>query len=145
MDNKSELVLASINKVDLSQGRPILIVELPDSRRTISLNVSLFSIGRHPSNSLVVTDKHASRYHATIAWLKYKNNTQKEECAYWIIDGKGKRKRSQNGIQINGVNKLLHRLKSGDIISIGSNIKITYKYITYNTEKDSQLNTIYYL
>ena len=91
-------------------------------------------MGRHPNNNLVLTDKLVSRHHATIAWMRYSENEHQSDYAYWIIDGKGKRKRSRNGIYINQVKKSLHRLTSGDIILIGNDVKITYNYIVYNTE-----------
>ena len=146
MDVQPKLILASRNQVDLSIGRPILIAELAEYRKTFPLNSAVFSIGRHPSNDLVIKERHVSRYHATIAWLKLTNKAQKDEsCAYWIIDGKGQEKRSRNGIIINGTKKLLHRLQSGDSIIIGKSIQITYRCITHTREENSQLNTIYYL
>ncbi len=131
---KSKLTLVKFNKAELAKGRHILIVESPESRRAVALNVNVFSIGRHPNNDLVITDKLASRHHATVAWMKYSENEHKSDYAYWIIDGRGKSKRSRNGIYINNIKKSLHRLTSGDIILIGNDIKITYNYIAYNTE-----------
>lgn len=131
---KSKLTLVKFNKAELTKGRHILIVESPESRRAVALNVNVFSLGRHPHNDLVLTDKLASRHHATIAWMRYSETVHKSDYAYWIIDGKGRRKRSRNGIYINNTKKSLHRLTSGDIILIGNDIKITYNYIAYNTE-----------
>ncbi len=131
---KSKLTLVKFNKAELAKGRHILIVESPESRRAVTLNVNVFSMGRHPNNNLVLTDKLVSRHHATIAWMRYSENEHQSDYAYWIIDGKGKRKRSRNGIYINQVKKSLHRLTSGDIILIGNDVKITYNYIVYNTE-----------
>ena len=133
-EQRSKLTLVKFNKTELAKGRHILIVESPESRRAVALNVNVFSMGRHPNNDLVITDKLASRHHATIAWMRYRKNEDQSDYAYWIIDGKGKRKRSLNGIYINNVRKSLHRLSSGDIISIGTDIKITYNYIVHNTE-----------
>ncbi len=131
---KSKLTLVKFNKAELVKGRHILIVESLESRRAVALNVNVFSVGRHPNNDLVLTDKLTSRHHATIAWMRYSDNQNKNDYSYWIIDGKGKRHRSRNGIYVNSVKKSLHRLTSGDIILIGSDIKITYNYIAYNTE-----------
>lgn len=137
---KSKLTLVTFNKANLLEGRHILIVESPDSRRAVSLNKSVFSIGRHPSNALVVSDKLISRHHATIAWMRYTGKAGQTDYAYWIIDGKGKRQRSRNGIFIHGRKKTLHRLDSGDVISIGQSIKITYNFITYSSETSGFLN-----
>ena len=139
-DKKSKLTLVKLNKADLAKGRHVLIVESPESRRAVSLNVNVFSIGRHPHNDLVISDQLASRHHATVAWMRYSEGLNKTDYSYWIIDGKGKRKRSRNGIYLNGKKKSLHRLGSGDIIKIGDNIKITYNYITYSTDSSQFLN-----
>ena len=139
-DKKSKLSLVKFNKADLLKGKHILIVESQDSRRAVALNKAVFSIGRHPQNALVLNGNLVSRHHATIAWLKYSTTTGQDDYCYWIIDGKGKRQRSRNGICINGSKKSLHRLQSGDIITIGSETKITYNYIAYNTETHDFLN-----
>ncbi|MEO1690866.1 MAG: FHA domain-containing protein [Cyanobacteria bacterium J06631_6] len=139
-DKKSKLTLVKLNKADLAKGRHVLIVESPESRRAVSLNVNVFSIGRHPHNDLVISDQLASRHHATVAWMRYTEGMDKTDYSYWIIDGKGKRKRSRNGIYINGKKKSLHRLNSGDIVRIGDNIKIAYNYITYSTDSSQFLN-----
>ena len=139
-DKKSRLTLVKLNKADLATGRHVLIVESPESRRAVSLNINVFSIGRHPHNDLVISDQLASRHHATVAWMRYTEGADKTDYSYWIIDGKGKRKRSRNGIYINGNKKSLHRLTSGDIVRIGDNIKISYNYITYSTDSSQFLN-----
>lgn len=139
-DKKSKLTLVKLNKADLAKGRHVLIVESPESRRAVSLNVNVFSIGRHPHNDLMVNDPLASRHHATVAWMRYTEGGEKSDYSYWIIDGKGKRQRSRNGILINGKRKSLHRLVSGDIVHIGNGIKISYSYITYSTDSSQFLN-----
>ncbi len=139
-DNKSKLTLVKLNQADLAKGRHVLIVESTDSRRAVSLNSHVFSIGRHPNNDLVVNDPLASRHHATIAWMRYSEDSHRVDYSYWIIDGKGKRKRSRNGIYINGKKKSLHRLVSEDIIRIGDSIKISYNYVTYTTDSSQFLN-----
>ncbi|MEL6496219.1 MAG: FHA domain-containing protein, partial [Cyanobacteria bacterium J06623_7] len=139
-DKKSKLTLVKLNKADLAKGRHVLIVESPESRRAVSLNVNVFSIGRHPHNDLVISDGLASRHHATVAWMRYSEGPSKIDYSYWIIDGKGKRKRSRNGIYINGKKKSLHRLNSGDIVRIGDNIKIAFNYIAYSTDSSQFLN-----
>ena len=55
-DKKPKLTLIKLNKADLAKGRHVLIVESPESRRAVSLNVNVFSIGRHPNNDLVISD-----------------------------------------------------------------------------------------
>ena len=139
-DQKSKLTLVKLNKADLAKGKHVLIVESPGSRRAVSLNANVFSIGRHPNNDLVINDPLASRHHATVAWMKYTEDRAQSDYSYWIIDGRGKRKRSRNGISVNGHKKSLHRLISGDIIRIGDGIKISYNYITHTTDSSQFLN-----
>ena len=144
MTDSYKLTLGKINEIDFVTGRPVLILESLESRRVISLNVNLFSIGRHPKSSLVINEKTISRHHATIAWLKY-TDRKRDRFGYWIIDGKGKNKRSRNGIFVNGKKTELHQLQPGDVITLGSEIKITYDYISYSTANNNQSKTIYYL
>ena len=145
MIEESKISLAKITKLDFTKGRPVLIVEYPGFKKSFSLNKEVFSIGRHPDNSLVLDDKQVSRCHATIAWLEHQDNHGTLHRAYWIIDGRGKKHRSSNGIFINGVRKFNHRLRNGDIIAIANNIKITYKFLAYNTCNNAMLKTVYYL
>ena len=138
-DSQFKLTLVNINKADLARGRHVLIVESPETSRAVSLNLNVFSIGRHPNNDLVISDTLASRYHATIAWMRYTEGDN-NDYSYWIIDGKGKKKRSANGTFVNGKKKPLHRLTSGDIVTIGSNTKISYSYIAYSTDNSQFLD-----
>lgn len=139
-DTKSKLTLVKLNKAELAKGRHVLIVESPESRRAVSLNSHVFSIGRHPHNDLVINDPLASRHHATVAWMRYTEEGHPADYSYWIIDGKGKSKRSRNGIYIEGKKKSLHRLTNGDVIRIGDSIKISYSYVTYTTDSSQFLN-----
>lgn len=134
IEKNSKLTLIPFDRADLQRGRHILILESLESRRAVTLNVNVFSIGRHPNNSLVLNDILVSRHHATVAWMEYSENEQTQDRGYWIIDGKGKKQRSRNGISINGKHKFLHRLVSDDVINIGTDIKMTYTYIPDNTE-----------
>lgn len=145
MIDKSKISLAKITQLDFTKGRPVLIVEYPGFKKSFSLNKEVFSIGRHPNNSLVLEDKQVSRCHATIAWLEHQDQQSNLHRAYWIIDGRGKKQRSSNGIFINGARKFHHRLRNGDIIAIANNIKITYKFMAFNTQSNAMLKTVYYL
>ena len=138
-EQKSKLTLSQFSTQNHSEGRHILIIEATVSRRALVLSDTVFSIGRHPQNSLVIDSKMISRHHATIAWLKYTDKSGKDDYCYWVIDGKGKRQRSRNGISVNGEQKLLHRLESGDVINLGSETKITYSYIQNNSETQTFL------
>jgi pSer/pThr/pTyr-binding forkhead associated (FHA) protein len=133
-EKNPKLVLIPFELADLQRGKHILIVESSESKRAVTLNVNIFSIGRHPNSSLVLNDILVSRHHATITWLRYSENDREQDCGYWIIDGKGKKQRSRNGVFVNGTQKSLHRLVSGDVINLGTDIKMTYNYIPNTTE-----------
>ena len=141
----SKISLAKITKLDFTKGRPVIIVEFPGFKKSFTLNQKIFSIGRHPNNSLVLEDKQVSRCHATIAWLKYQDSQGNWQRGYWIIDGRGSKQRSRNGIFINGIKQSNYRLRDGDVITIGNNIKMTYEFVTYNTQNNAMLKTVYYL
>ena len=145
MIEESKISLAKITKLDFTKGRPVLIVEYPGFKKSFTLNKEVFSIGRHPNNSLVLEDKQVSRCHATIVWLEHQDDHGNLYRGYWILDGRGKKQRSSNGIVINGKRKFSHRLRNGDIIMIANNITITYEFITYNTQNNNKLKTVYYL
>lgn len=138
-EQKPKLTLSQFGEQDQSEGRHILIIEASISRRALVLSDTVFSIGRHPQNSLVINSKMISRHHATIAWLKYTDPSGQDDYCYWIIDGKGKRQRSRNGVVVNGDKKSLHRLHSGDVINLGNETKITYSYIQNTTETQTFL------
>lgn len=138
-EHKPKLTLSQFSEKNQSEGRHILIIEATISRRALVLSDTVFSIGRHPQNSLVINSKMISRHHATIAWLKYTNQSGQDDYCYWIIDGKGKRQRSRNGVVVNGNKKSLHRLSSGDVINLGNETKITYSYIKNTTETQTFL------
>ena len=141
----SKFPLTKITQLDFAHGTPVLIVEFSGSKKSFNLNKEVFSIGRHPNNSLVLKDKYVSRYHATIIWLEYQDEWGNLQRTYCIIDGRGKEQRSRNGIFINGTKKSNHRLRNGDVITIGNNIKITYRFVAYNTQNNNMLKTVYYL
>ena len=145
MTQESKISLAKITKFDFIKGRPVIIVEFPGFKKSFTLNQKIFSIGRHPNNSLVLEDKEVSRCHATIAWLKYQDSQGNWRRGYWIIDGRGSKQRSRNGILINGIKQSNHRLRNGDVITIGHNTKITYEFVSYNTHNNYMLKTVYYL
>lgn len=145
MIDGSKVSLAKITKLDFTIGRPVLILEFPGCKKSFTLNREVFSIGRHPENSLVLDDKQVSRCHAMIAWLKSQDRHGNWQRNYWIIDGKGSKQRSRNGIFINGVKKVNYILRNEDIITIANNIQITYRFITYNTDNNKMLKTVYYL
>jgi hypothetical protein len=87
----------------------------------VNSTLNIYTIGRKPSNKIVLEDKLASRYHAFI--LFYDNS-------FMIVDGvlkeSGDIQRSTNGVFVNGEQRYQCRLKKDDVIQIAdSTIKIT--------------------
>ncbi|MGK7877167.1 MAG: FHA domain-containing protein [Xenococcaceae cyanobacterium] len=110
---------------NLLQFRHILVIEDPKYKRTVYLQPTTYSVGRHPSNLIVISSQGVSRYHATLFWTESPDN---DDYCFRIVDGNLNGLRSKNGIFINGKRCLSENLKHGDIIVIG-NIKAKY-YIT---------------
>ena len=131
------------DELDTSFKKSLLIVESLGSKRTLTLNSRLFSIGRHPKCSLVIKDSLISRHHATIAWLRDRDCS--DNYYHWIIDGKGSRLRSKNGVFVNGLRTFLHRLCSEDVISFGSDTTITYTCLPDILDRLKVKKTVYYL
>ena len=49
-----------------AENRYILVLEDSNCRRTISLEESEYSLGRHSTNSIIIDSKQFSRKHATL-------------------------------------------------------------------------------
>ena len=126
----AKLQIADVREGNSTERRHVLIVESTEIRKAVTINSSIYTIGRHPGNSLVFASQQISRYHATILWLK---SRETQECSYWILDGDVEGKRSLNGISINGKKSFLQQLRDGDSILIGNHIKLRYTCMTTAT------------
>lgn len=109
-----------------------LIIDSPSFKRVIHLRNSYYSIGRHPSNSIVIPSPQISRHHAT---LIKKINTNLE-ISFHIIDGDLEGNRSRNGIWVNGESYLEYELKHGDLIGFSTEIKGYYQAASLETNVD---------
>jgi len=108
-----------------SEIRHVFALDNGKLSKKIVLEEKVYSIGRHSSNSIVLSDNKVSRNHATLLKVKYD-----EDEVFWIIDGDLKGNRSTNGLFINGKRCLSHELKSGDLIIFGGGIaKAKYEII----------------
>ncbi|MEL4897703.1 EAL domain-containing protein [Crocosphaera sp. Alani8] len=115
-------------------NRYVLVLEDSNSRRTISLEESNYSLGRHSSNSIVIHSKQVSRKHAT---LIKKFNERTNQDSFWIIDGDLKGRKSQNGIFVNGEKCASHELKDGDLINFGCEVNASYHAVSPATISES--------
>lgn len=106
----------------------LLLLEDKQGKRTIKLEASTLSIGRHPTNSIVLYSHLISRQHAILLRV-----TKPETATYLfrLIDGNLQGKRSTNGLIVNGRRCFYHDLKHGDVIVFGGDVKARY-YATAN-------------
>ncbi|MGK7940910.1 MAG: EAL domain-containing protein [Crocosphaera sp.] len=115
----------------------VLVIEDNNSSRTISLDKSKYSLGRHSSNSIVIHSRQVSRQHAT---LVKKFNRQTNCHSFWIIDGDLDGNKSQNGVFINGEKCLVHELKDGDLINFGCEVNASYHSVSKVKISDSSID-----
>lgn len=108
----------------------VITVEEPTARRTITLKNSTYSLGRDPSNSIVISGKRVSRYHAT---LIKRADPRNNDYSFWIIDGNLDGERSTNGVFVNEEKCLVQEVKHGDVIKLGD-VNITYQLVSQTTE-----------
>ena len=104
----------------------ILKIYQPQSQTQIILDGALYSIGRHPENSIVIPSQFISRIHALLVRIDHPG---KEKIAFRIIDGNQQGRRSINGIAINGKFYRSHILQNGDHIRLGSAVEATYEIV----------------
>ncbi len=112
--------------------RHILVIEDPEIKRTVTLDSATYSVGRHSSNSIILSSQRISRQHAT---LLRRTDVRSNSYSYWILDGDLDGNRSRNGIFINGKKCLVHELKHGDIVEFGAEVKARYHIISDYSEK----------
>jgi PAS domain S-box-containing protein len=111
----------------------LLVIEDCKGKRTIVLESATCSIGRDPSNSIVLHSSKISRNHAMLLRLTIPNTTNHQ---FRIIDGNLQGKRSTNGISVNGHRCSSHNLQHGDEIMFGSEVRARY----YATTSQADIN-----
>ncbi|EAM50487.1 EAL domain-containing protein [Crocosphaera watsonii WH 8501] len=110
-----------------TKNRYVLVLEDSNCRRTISLEESEYSLGRHSSNSIIIYSKQVSRRHAT---LIKKFNRKINQDSFWILDGDLEGIQSRNGIFVNGEKCTFHELKDGDLINFGCEVNASYHTVS---------------
>ena len=108
-----------------------LIVEDPKGVRRILLNSTTYSLGRNPTNGIVLRSHLVSRQHALLLRVPMPDLTQH---LFRIIDGNLQGKRSTNGILINGVRKFSHILNHNDEIIFSRDTRAMYIMVSDPTE-----------
>jgi len=114
------------NPVTELEQQPIhhlLVIEDKQGKRTIALEASTCSLGRDPSNSIVLNSNLISRQHAILLRL---TTPETSRILFRLIDGNLQGKRSTNGFTVNGKRCSAHDLKHGDVIVFGGDVRARY-------------------
>ncbi len=109
------------------QIRHLLVVQDTNGRRTIPLESGTYSIGRHPSNTIVLNSPLVSRQHAVLLRV---TDPETGNFIFRLIDGDLQGKRSANGIKVNGKACHSHILKHRDSITFGGDVRARYHAIS---------------
>jgi PAS domain S-box-containing protein len=110
----------------MNQSQPIehiLVFKEKHSKRTVLLESATCSIGRDPSNSIVLDSPRISRNHAILLRLTIPESAHHK---FRLIDGDFQGKRSRNGFKVNSHRCLSHDLEHGDEICFGEDIVAKY-------------------
>jgi len=108
--------------------RHVLVLDDPQGRRTISLETTTYSLGRDPSNMLVLRSDYVSRQHAIIFRVPVPGS---QAYLFRILDGNLEGKRSTNGLIVNGQKLYSQDLQHGDLIIFSRDVSAGY-YVSAN-------------
>jgi diguanylate cyclase (GGDEF)-like protein len=125
--------------VDISQAkqvRHLLILGGTTGCTLVPLEASSHSIGRDVTNSIVVASKAVSRQHALLLRV---TSADANTYGFLLIDGDLQGKRSTNGIKVNGRKRVSYRLKGGDCILFGNQVKARYLTLQPLTDQEFSL------
>ncbi|MGF2037514.1 MAG: EAL domain-containing protein [Nostoc sp. CmiVER01] len=98
--------------------RHLLVIQDLQGRRTVPLQETTYSLGRHPANTIILSSRSVSMQHAILLRVTV---PETDQYGFQIIDGNYKGKGSTNGLFVNGTKCSSHNLRSGDVIAFGSN------------------------
>lgn len=109
----------------------LLIIEDDQGRKELTLENSMYSIGRDRKCDIRLISQFVSRRHATLVRRSHEDNPHK--YYYRIVDGDGKGKQSANGLMINGRKIAAHDLKNEDEIVFGPQVRAVYYVLKEDT------------
>lgn len=121
---------ASSSAADSVRQRHVLVVDDLQGRRAFGLDAATYSIGRDPTNAIVLQGEGLSRQHAILLRLPGEGGYR-----YQIMDGNSSGKPSMNGISVNGERCTAHDLRNKDIITFANTVKAQY-YITPMSDQE---------
>jgi pSer/pThr/pTyr-binding forkhead associated (FHA) protein len=105
-----------------NQDRHVLVIN-DGQRRAYALEAAAYSIGRDPSNAIVLKSDSISRQHALLLRVPAPGKLRYQ---YRIIDGNSSGKASANGLFVNEERCSSHELRNGDMIRFGQYIEASY-------------------
>jgi hypothetical protein len=109
---------------DIKQERHVLIIEDDKGPRSVALDAATYSLGRDPTNAIVLESRSVSRQHALLLRLPTPGTSQ---YRYRLVDGNSAGKLSVNGVSVNGKRISTLELRSGDTVMFGGNVTATYQ------------------
>lgn len=104
----------------------ILKIDDEMGSRTITLDAATYSLGRDPSNAIVLTCKSISRKQALLLRLP---TDKPQDYRYRLMDGDSAGNPSKNGVLVNGRPCRTRDLQSGDQIVFAGRIKVFYQVL----------------
>jgi pSer/pThr/pTyr-binding forkhead associated (FHA) protein len=106
--------------------RHVLVIN-DSQRRAVALEAAAYSVGRDPSNAIVIDVETISRQHAILLRVPVPG---KNEYRYRVIDGNFEGKSSANGVFINDKKSSTRDLANGDVIRFGQTIEASYLIVS---------------
>lgn len=120
----------SSSAVDSAPLRHVLVVDDLQGRRAFGLDAATYSIGRDPTNAIVLQAEGISRQHAILLRVPGSGGYR-----YRILDGNSSGKPSMNGISVNSERCASRDLENKDIIGFANTAKAQY-YITPMSDQE---------
>ncbi|MEH2297265.1 EAL domain-containing protein [Nostoc sp.] len=114
--------------------RHLLVIQDLEGQRTVPLEETTYSLGRHPANTIVLASRSVSMQHAILLRVTV---PQTDQYGFQVIDGNYKGKASTNGLFVNGTKCFSHNLRNGDIIAFGGNQAQAKYYAISNLSEEA--------
>jgi len=115
------------------QTRHLLIIDDTEGLRLVPLEASSHSLGRDPTNSIVLQSKAVSRQHALLLRV---TSSDPNNYGFLLIDGDLQGQRSTNGLKVNEVKCRSRRLQDQDLITFGNHIKARYMAVAPQSDDE---------
>lgn len=106
--------------------RHLLVLQDQEGQRTIPLEAATYSLGRDPSNSIVLHSKLVSRQHALLLRVMV---PETGGYLFRVVDGNLQGKRSKNGLFVNDQRCFSHDLGHGDVVRFGQKATAQATYL----------------